>query len=215
MAWGKCKCKNVAQATTCTVTWNNSYLTSDKAASKAALLGFVPLMGAAWAGVEAKINGGDAGSGGSVCTKNVFLGAAASIQTFPSKPDGVTKEFLSGAIGTEVTGFESRVCAEGQVAMTVVCYNIQYADAHAHAAGKPRGVALKISHTDGREQLFAPLYEREMHVYSGWGDSVAAKAGINIPTALGIWKVIPEEGALCTFSRGFPSFLSLSLFFRA
>lgn len=45
-------------ATTCTVTWTNSYLSSDPAATKAALLGFVPLMDVAWAAVEAEINGG-------------------------------------------------------------------------------------------------------------------------------------------------------------
>ena len=109
----------------------------------------------------------------------------------------MTKEFLSGALGAEVTAFESRVCAEGQVAMTVVAHSIVYADGAA-GEGKPKGVALKISHSDGRENMFAPFYEKEIHVYTGWGESMAKATGIKIPNALGAWQINPTEGTAPT-----------------
>lgn len=92
----------------------------------------------------------------------------------------------------QVTGFETRVCAEGQVGITVVCSKIEYAgDA---PAGRPSSLALKMSHTDARSALFAPFYEKEVFFYTGWGDAMAARVGINIPQALAAWQVAPAEG---------------------
>lgn len=90
-----------------------------------------------------------------------------------------------------VTGFEIRVCAEGQVSMTVVCYDIVYTEG---GDGKPSSVALKLSHSDGREAMMAPFYMKEIFVYTGWGAAMVERTGINIPTALGVWQVRPEEG---------------------
>jgi hypothetical protein len=63
------------------------------------------------------------------CSPLLPVDTVNPVQTL--KVDEVTKEFLSGALGAEVSSFESRVCAEGQVAMTVVAHSIVYANAAA------------------------------------------------------------------------------------
>eukprot|EP00729_Bicosta_minor_P005328 gene5328-11218_t len=84
---------------TCTLTWTNTFQSSDVAASKAALEGFIPLMDAAWAALEEE--------------HGTIPGCAINS---PYRLDNVTTDWLNNALAPyltkKITGFNLKPVGE-------------------------------------------------------------------------------------------------------
>lgn len=97
-------------------------------------------------------------------------------------------DWLSAALAAEVTSFESRVCSEGQVAITVVLHDIVYASPEI-AKQRPSSLAIKIHPASAESRAFgkeSKMFSTEIWVYSDF-KTLLADAGVETPETYGIW----------------------------
>merc|ERR1712232_386464 len=100
-----------------------------------------------------------------LCIHNVFYTSPdlCKTQQYCKNPDEITNEWLSCTLNAQVTSFEKILCAQGQLGLTVVLKNIQYA---AGTVDRPASLALKM-HTQAEQVLpiiqLLNSYSRELY----------------------------------------------------
>jgi len=102
----------------------------------------------------------------------------------PADCEKISTEWLSHAVHAEVTGFKTRVCSEGQVAITVVLHDIEYA---APRDDRPSSLAIKMHPADEGARQFgyiSGLFSQELYFYTSFCDKLP---GIVVPEVYGIW----------------------------
>lgn len=115
------------------------------------------------------------------CVSNAFTPVAE----VPDDCEKISKEWLSAALNAEVTSFSTRICSEGQVAITVVLHDIVYA-----AAGRddrPKSVAIKMHPATAEMRVFgtqAGLFSKELFWYTGFKDCFPE---VDCPKTFGVW----------------------------
>ena len=90
------------------------------------------------------------------------LSTDGKASSHPLNPPGVPEQ----ALHAEVTSFETRVCSEGQVAITVVLHDIKYATAR---DDRPSSLAIKMHPADAGTRSFgyqAGMFSQELWFYS-------------------------------------------------
>lgn len=96
-----------------------------------------------------------------------------------------TNEWASSVLGTEVVSFRTHLCGMGQVGVTVLILDIEYAKAD---ASMPKSIAVKM-HGQGEEQRkncgTMGLYHKEIFAYHDF--NIAESVPVVSPGVLGIW----------------------------
>ena len=90
----------------------------------------------------------------------------------PADCEKISTEWLSHAVHAEVTGFKTRVCSEGQVAITVVLHDIEYA---APRDDRPSSLAIKMHPADEGARQFgyiSGLFSQELYFYTSFCDKL-------------------------------------------
>ena len=122
----------------------------------------------------------------SMCLKSVYHSNVRDApQTFPTNLEEITTEWLSNALQEKVLSFDSRICAEGQISLTVVLTNIKYGGVNKET--RPKSLALKLNHQDpGARQFFKEYYDQEVWFYTS--ENFLQSIPMTIPKALGVWQ---------------------------
>jgi len=121
----------------------------------------------------------------SLCVMNSFYDTPTicKTQSFCASPSEITAEWLSHALNANVSSFTTRVCAQGQLGLTVIVEDIKYEPG---TSRRPASVAIKI-HTQIEQILpiikLLNAYSRELFFYT----SFAAEVPLQSPKVLGVW----------------------------
>jgi hypothetical protein len=102
----------------------------------------------------------------------------------PDDCEKIPLEWLSAALHAEVRSFSTRVCSEGQVAITVVLHDIKYV---ADQPDRPRSVAIKMHPAAAEGRVFGTmsgLFSTEVWFYTTFHEHLPNTL---CPEALGIW----------------------------
>jgi hypothetical protein len=118
------------------------------------------------------------------CLSNKFT----RVTELPMDPEKIEIGWLSAALDAEVESFETRVCSEGQVAITVVLHDIVYANP-TEAYDRPQSVAVKMHPAAAESRSFGAqgkFFSKELYFYTEFKDFLVA-AGVEAPETYGIW----------------------------
>lgn len=118
------------------------------------------------------------------CSVNAF----SRVCEVPANHESIEAEWLSAALNAEVVSFETRVCSEGQVAITVVLYDIVYASPEV-AKVRPPSLAIKIHPSSAGARVFGKegkMFSKELYFYSELKETLS-EAGVESPEVYGMW----------------------------
>ena len=98
----------------------------------------------------------------------------------------LTPEWVSNVLGAEVKSFKTKLCSQGQVGVTVLILDIEYATAV--DASMPKSLAVKM-HGPGEEQRknsgAMGLYFKEIYAYHDF--NIGKSVPLVCPEVVGIW----------------------------
>ena len=105
--------------------------------------------------------------------------------TVAMSADEVTPAWLSAVFEQEVKSFDTKLCTEGQVGITVLITNVVYAK---QSTSMPTSLAVKM-HGPGEEQRQQSgafgLYFKEIYAYHDF--ALHSSVPVSVPGVLGIW----------------------------
>jgi hypothetical protein len=109
-----------------------------------------------------------------VCLLNTLTDAPPN--SFPRTLAGITKGWVSAALGAPVVSFGLKVCEEGQLGLTVLILDIVYEDPASAAAGsRPSTVCVKMA-TEGPDMRALSTswacHSKELNVYLNMTDKI-------------------------------------------
>ena len=101
-----------------------------------------------------------------ICAANEFYESpgVCPVQDFPKNPSEFSLEWLSGALNEQVVAFDTKICGEGQVGLTIIIKDIKYKG----VSDKPTSLAIKIHGLGEAQRGFANMarcYQREINFY--------------------------------------------------
>lgn len=116
-----------------------------------------------------------------VCSKH---GDGAKVTIAVTEAD-MTPAWLSNVLDTEVKSFDTKLCGQGQVGVTVLCLNIEYAS---EQPSMPKSLAVKM-HGPGEEQRKNSgnlgFYHKEVYAYHDF--NIGNNVPLVCPDVIGIW----------------------------
>jgi hypothetical protein len=96
-----------------------------------------------------------------------------------------TPAWVSSVLNTPVKSFDTKLCSQGQVGVTVLVLNIEYIEAQ---PSMPKSIAVKM-HGPGEEQRknsgSMGFYFKEIYAYHDF--NIAESVPLPCPEVIGIW----------------------------